>query len=399
MNATPSQSQTVPLFTMALGAGISVAAIYYAQPMLPLLGDSLNLTVPQQSLIPAITQAGYALGIFFLLPLGDRYNRRYLIAAKSAMLALLLLACSFCLHLPGLLVISLLIGMMATLAQDIVPAAAILAPNGRQGKTVGTVMTGLLLGILLSRTLSGVVSAHFGWQAMFQLAAVSVTLTGIILWRQLPDFTPHSQQSYPALLGSMWSLWRKYAPLRHAALAQALLSVGFSAFWSTLAVYLAQRFQLGSASAGLFGLAGAAGAMAAPLAGKLSDRLGSERIAELSALLVGASFALMLLLPILPTWAQLALIAVSAVGFDLGLQSALVSHQNQVYSLEPEARGRLNAVMFSLVFIGMSVGSVAGGYVFRGLGWNGIVTMSVLAALLSLAVRLHGRTPVSQPAA
>ena len=152
------------IFILALGAGFSVASIYYAQPLLPLMGANLHLTVEGMGLVPTLTQAGYALGILFLLPLGDRHDRRRLILVKSALLALLLLLCSLTGQLSSLLVVSLLIGMAATMAQDIVPAAAILAPAGKQGKMVGTVMTGLLLGILLSRTVSGVVGAVFGWR-------------------------------------------------------------------------------------------------------------------------------------------------------------------------------------------------------------------------------------------
>lgn len=170
MNTFTALSRWVT-FVLAVGAGFSVAAIYYAQPLLPLMGQDLNLSITGMGLVPTLTQAGYALGILFLLPLGDRYDRRTLILLKSISLAVLLLACSFTGQLHSLLIVSLLMGMAATMAQDIVPAAAILAPEGKQGKTVGTVMTGLLLGILLSRTVSGLVGEAFGWREMYQLAA------------------------------------------------------------------------------------------------------------------------------------------------------------------------------------------------------------------------------------
>ncbi|WP_336998689.1 MFS transporter, partial [Leclercia sp. M50] len=160
---SPAVSRWV-IFILAIGAGFSVAAIYYAQPLLPLMGADLHLSIEGMGMVPTLTQAGYALGILFLLPLGDRYDRRTLIVVKSIALALLLLACSLTAQMHSLLLVSLLIGMTATMAQDIVPAAAILAPEGKQGKTVGTVMTGLLLGILLSRTVSGVVGEAFGWR-------------------------------------------------------------------------------------------------------------------------------------------------------------------------------------------------------------------------------------------
>ena len=377
------------VFTLALGAGFSVAAIYYAQPLLPLLGRDLQLSVNQMGLIPTFTQVGYALGILFLLPLGDRYDRRRLILLKSAALALLLLACSLAGELTSLLTISLLLGMAATMAQDIVPAAAILAPDGKQGKMVGTVMTGLLLGILLSRTVSGFVGATLGWRTMYQLAAASIVLVGLLLWSVLPRFATHSTLSYPALMASMARLWLRYPSLRRAAFAQGFLSVAFSAFWSTLALMLLAKYQLGSAAAGVFGIAGAAGALAAPLAGGLADRVGPQRVTRLGAALVTLSFGLMLLLPLLSPHGQLVLIALAAVGFDLGLQSSLVAHQNLVYALEPQARGRLNALLFTGVFIGMAMGSVLGSKVYEVASWQGVVLLAIAAGAAAVAVRLY----------
>lgn len=369
------------VFALALGAGFSVAAIYYAQPLLPLLGRDLHLSVNQMGLVPTFTQVGYALGILFLLPLGDRYDRRRLILLKSAALALLLLACSLTGQLTSLLTVSLLLGMAATMAQDIVPAAAILAPDGKQGKMVGTVMTGLLLGILLSRTVSGFVGATLGWRTMYQLAAASIVLVGLLLWSVLPRFATHSTLSYPALMGSMARLWLRYPALRRAAFAQGFLSVAFSAFWSTLALMLLAKYQLGSAAAGAFGIAGAAGGLA--------DRVGPQRVTLLGAALVTLSFGLMLLLPLLSPYGQLALIAAAAVGFDLGLQSSLVAHQNLVYRLEPQARGRLNALLFTGVFIGMAMGSVLGSKLYEVASWQGVVLLAIAAGGAAVAVRLY----------
>ncbi|AGN88174.1 MULTISPECIES: MFS transporter [Enterobacteriaceae] len=386
------------IFALALGAGFSVAAIYYSQPLLPLMGSDLHLTVNGMGLVPTLTQAGYALGILFLLPLGDRHDRRRLILVKSAALALLLLACSLTSHLPSLLVVSLLLGMAATMAQDIVPAAAILAPEGKQGKMVGTVMTGLLLGILLSRTVSGFVGAAFGWRIMYQLAAVSIALIGVLMWSVLPRFATHSTLSYPALMKSMAHLWQRYPALRRAAFAQGFLSIAFSAFWSTLALMLLEKYQLGSAVAGTFGIAGAAGALAAPLAGGLADKVGAEKVTQLGAGLVTVSFALMFLLPVLPPHGQLALIALSAVGFDLGLQSSLVAHQNLVYGLEPQARGRLNALLFTGVFIGMALGSALGSKLYSVASWQGVVVLATVSGLVALLIRLFDARQIQQAA-
>ncbi|MND92234.1 Purine efflux pump PbuE [compost metagenome] len=389
MNAAiATQTSRWTIFILALGAGFSVASIYYAQPLLPLMGADLHLSIAGMGLVPTLTQTGYALGILFLLPLGDRHDRRALILFKSAALALFLLGCSLTEQLHSLLFTSLLIGMAATMAQDIVPAAAILAPEGKQGKTVGTVMTGLLLGILLSRTVSGVVGEAFGWRVMYQLAAASIAIIGVVLWAVLPRFAIHSTLSYPALLRSMEHLWRRYPALRRAALAQGFLSIAFSAFWSTLAVMLLDRYHLGSAVAGGYGIAGAAGALAAPLAGGLADRLGAGKVTQLGAALVTVSFALMFLMPALGTSGQLILIAVSAVGFDLGLQSSLVAHQNLVYSLEPQARGRLNALLFTVIFIGMALGSALGSKVYAIMGWPGVVALATVCGAIALLIRL-----------
>lgn len=376
------------IFALALGAGFSVAAIYYSQPLLPLMGSDMHLTIDEMGLVPTLTQAGYALGILFLLPLGDRHDRRRLILVKSAALALLLLACSLTSHLPSLLIVSLMLGMAATMAQDIVPAAAILAPEGKQGKMVGTVMTGLLLGILLSRTVSGFVGAAFGWRVMYQLAALSIAFIGVLMWAVLPRFATHSTLSYPALMKSMAHLWQRYPALRRAALAQGFLSVAFSAFWSTLAVMLLEKYQLGSAIAGTFGIAGAAGALAAPLAGGLADKVGAAKVTQLGAALVTVSFALMFLLPALSVNGQLILIALSAIGFDLGLQSSLVAHQNLVYGLEPQARGRLNALLFTGVFIGMAAGSALGSKLYAVASWQGVVMLATISGLIALGIRL-----------
>lgn len=395
MNTHTALSRWI-IFVMALGAGFSVAAIYYAQPLLPLMGQDLALSITGMGLIPTLTQAGYALGILFLLPLGDRYDRRTLILLKSLSLAVLLLACSFAGQLHSLLPISLLMGMAATMAQDIVPAAAILASEGKQGKTVGTVMTGLLLGILLSRTVSGLVGEAFGWREMYQLSAVSIAVITAIMWRMLPRFTVHSTLNYPSLMFSMAQLWQRYPALRRAALAQGFLSIAFSAFWSTLAVMLSEHYQMGSAVAGAFGVAGAAGALAAPVAGHLADKVGAEKVTQLGALLVMLSFALMFFLPVLPVPGQWLLIAFAAVGFDLGLQSSLVAHQNLVYSLEPQARGRLNALLFTIVFIGMALGSVLGSQVYALANWQGVVGLATLSSAIALAIRMTGKAPVSR---
>lgn len=376
-------------FLLAGGTGLTVAALYYSQPTLGVLAGDLHASPRQIGWIPTLTQFGYAIGLLLLAPLGDRFDRRNIILLKAVILSAALLLTGLAPGLGVLLAASLLVGLFATVAQDIVPAAATLAPPHERGKAVGTVMTGLLMGILLSRVVSGFVAEHFGWRSMFVAAAASIALIGAASWRGLPRFRPTTHLAYGALLGSLGKLWRQHGALRRAALAQGLLAVGFSAFWSTLAVMLhGAPFHLGSAAAGAFGLAGAAGALAAPIAGRVADRRGPELVTRLGAGLVVVSFALMALTPLLMPHARLGLLVVSAIGFDLGLQAALIAHQTIVYSIDPGARSRLNAVLFTAMFIGMAAGSALGALALAQWGWMGVTVLATVSALGALTVRL-----------
>lgn len=372
---------------LATGAGLAVASIYYSQPLLGSLGDSLHASTASVGLVPTLTQLGYALGILLLAPLGDRHDRRGIIAAKAAVLALALLACGLAPGLGALMAASLVVGVAATLAQDIVPAAATLAPDAQRGRIVGTVMTGLLLGILLSRVASGLIAQQFGWRAVYGLAALAVAGIGLASWRGLPRFAPTTTLAYGALLKSMTGLWQRHAELRRAAWAQGLLSLAFSAFWSTLAVMLLQRYQMGSATAGAFGLAGAAGALAAPLAGRLADRRGPGWVTRVGCALTALGFASMALELWLPESARLSLLVAATIGFDFGVQATLVAHQSTIYSLEPPARSRLNAVLLTGMFIGMAVGSALGSVVLAQVGWLGVVALCTVAAAGAWVVR------------
>jgi predicted MFS family arabinose efflux permease len=237
------------------------------------------------------------------------------------------------------------------------------------------------------------VAEHFGWRTMFVAASASILLMTAVMARGLPRFAPTSSQPYPALLASLVTLWRTYPVLRQAALAQALLSLGFSAFWSTLAVMLHEApFHLGAAVAGSFGLAGAVGALAAPFAGRLADSHGPAWVSRVAAGLSVASFAVMLTMPLLSTTGQLVVLALATVGFDLGVQASLISHQTIVYGIAPEARSRLNAVLMTSVFVGMAAGGALGAQALAAWGWTGVVVLAVAASVAALAVRMRAST-------
>ena len=398
----PSENQLTAALVvlLAAGGGLAVATLYYSQPMLGILGGAIGASDHAVGLVPTLTQLGYAMGILLLAPLGDRYDRRRIILAKAAVLALALVAAAVAPSILCLLAASLVIGLSATMAQDIVPSAAHLASDSQRGRVVGTVMTGLLLGIVLSRVVSGYVAEHFGWRTVFWGASASIVLTGVVAWRRLPRFKPTMQVPYAELMRSLVQLWKRHGELRRATLAQGLLAVGFSAFWSTLAIMLhAAPFHLGSQAAGAFGLAGAAGALAAPVAGRVADQQGPEQVTKLCAGLVALSFAAMFFLPFLSPHAQLWLIGASAIGFDLGVQGTLIAHQTIIYSIDPGARSRLNAIMFVGLFIGMAAGSALGSLMQAAWGWMAVTALATIAALGALATRLWPASRVANRSA
>jgi predicted MFS family arabinose efflux permease len=236
---------------------------------------------------------------------------------------------------------------------------------------------------------SGFVAEVFEWRTVFLAASAGIALLAVALWRGLPRFEPTTRLPYGALLASLFSLLRRHGPLRRAALAQGVLAIGFSAFWSTLAVMLhAEPFHLGSAVAGAFGLAGAVGALAAPLAGRLADRKGPELVTRIGAALTMVSFAVMALAPLLSVHAQLCLLAACTIGFDLGVQATLIAHQTIVYGIEPGARSRLNAVLMMAMFIGMATGSAVGSLLLAKAGWPAVTALATAAALGALVIRM-----------
>lgn len=369
---------------LAVGAGLAVAGLYYNQPMLGTLAASLGASPERIGFIPVATQLGYGVGIVLFAPLGDELDRRSVIVVKAALLAVALVVAGVAQGVWWLSAASLAVGLLATVAQDLVPAAAAIAEPSSRGKTVGTVMTGLLLGILLSRVVSGAVTEYLSWRAVFFGAAGVMALFAATAARMLPSFPPTVRASYGALLRSMATLVRDVAPLRRAAMTQGLLSLAFSGFWSTLALGLAAPpFGLSSVVAGSFGIAGAAGAVAAPIAGGLSDRRGPRVVIRVGAALTVIAFGAMAVFG-----RSLIVLVGGTILFDLGVQSCLIAHQTIVYAQDPAARSRLNAVLISAMFLGMSGGAFAASRVFAGFGFPGVCAMGAVAAGGALALRM-----------
>ncbi|XXY31749.1 MFS transporter [Sorangium sp. So ce233] len=366
--SSPGSLRLGLVWLMAAASGATVANLYYNQPLLGDIARDLGGSGGLLGLVPTMTQVGYAAGMLLLVPLGDSHERRRLIVVMAALASVALLGAALAPGLSWLVGASFAVGITSVVPQLLLPFAAQLAPDAQRGRVVGMVMSGLLIGILLSRTVAGFVGTQLGWRAVFWLAAGLMLALGPVLRLALPSQPPVAPMSYTELLRSLGRLARDEPVLRlHSALG-ALTFGAFSAFWATLALYLQSLPERhGPQTAGLFGLVGVAGAAAAPLVGRYADLRGDRRINALAIAVLLASFGVLWLLG-----GSLWGIALGVVLLDLGAQANQISNQARVYSLRPEARSRMNTIYMTTYFVGGAAGAWLGTAAWTRWGWAGV---------------------------
>lgn len=379
----PPITGTGTIILLGVIAGVSAANIYYNQPLLGLMDRSFGAAVGDAArIIPSAAMIGFAVGILTLIPLGDRFVRRKLIALQLAALSVALIGAALAPSLWLLAVASFFVGVLATTAQQTVPFAADLATDSNRGRIVGLVMTGLLLGILLARTISGFVGDLFGWRAVFAMAAVLCLLLAVISWRALPYRPPAERLGYGALLASVARLIVEQPVLRQAAFAQAFLFACFNLFWVTLVLLLeGAPFDLTPSYIGLFGVIGAAGVLAAPIAGRLSDRMDSNRVRLAGIVLTIVSFVMFAF-----SGHSILGLILGTIVLDFGINLAHIANQTRIYALDPAARGRINTVYMSVLFVGGAVGSTIGTLAWTFGGWIAVCIAGILLSVGAMCV-------------
>lgn len=373
------------VLVFAVATGVVVANNYYAQPLLDTIAQQFHTTSGAAGLLVTLAQIGYALGLLFIVPLGDLLERRRLILTVLIGTSLALAGSALAPTIGALAWLALLVGVTSVVAQVLVPFAASLAPEAERGRVVGTVMSGLLVGVLLARTFAGLIAQVAGWRAVYWIAAVLMLALIAVLWHELPRVgRAESGLSYGRLLESVWKLVRTEPLLRRRSVYGILAFGAFSVLWTSIAFLLARPpYSYGQAVIGLFGLLGVAGALCASVAGRLADRGWSRYSTGAFVALSLAAFGLLALggTRLLPLIAGILLL-------DLGVQGTHITNQSEIYRLHPEARSRLTTAYMVAYFIGGALGSFTSAVIYDAAGWGGVCLLGAGFAAANVAVWL-----------
>jgi predicted MFS family arabinose efflux permease len=386
----PALSRRLTLL-LAAACGVGVANVYFPQAITPLLATDLHVSRGAAAFVATTSQLGYVLGIFFLVPLGDRIPRRPLIVTMFAVVAIGLFLCGSAPSLAPLLVLSVLVGAATVVPQILIPMGADLADGGGAASVVGMLQGGLLGGILLARTFGGTLGQWLGWRAPYLVAGALAVLLSALLAVALPASPSSSSHRYPALLATSLRLFRTLPDLRRSCFYQAMLFAGFTAAWTSIALFLTgSEYGYGTSVVGLVALVGAVSVVGVPLTGRLIDRRGPDGISRASFIGVGAAAAV-LLTGSLGGRVGFAGLLAGMLLLDCSVQASQVANQSRIFALAPEARSRLNSSYMTCVFLGGSAGSLIGTRVYLAFGWNGVCAVVGVAGALALARDLRPR--------
>ncbi|MBB5066401.1 MFS transporter [Granulicella mallensis] len=387
---------------LGVACAVGVGSIYYNQPLLLVMGQSLHQTAKEMGFVAVATQVGYACGIMSFVPLGDITDRRKLMVRMYAGVSVALLIAALSHHLATMLIASVLIGLMASVTHIVLPMAPELVPHERRGQAIGTVMTGLLLGVLLARSFAGWVSGIGGWRSVFFAAALMNAIFVPVLYKVMPRSQPHQDLTYKQTLRSLWTLFRDEPLLREAGTIGGLTFATFSCFWTTLAFVLSKHYGMGPGVAGTFGVVGAAGAMVAPFAGRLSDRHGTRFVVTLAGGIMTFCYLWIWLCEgfHVSTTLHMVFLVFGVLALDLGMQMMQVGNQTRIFGLGELARSRLNTIYMTMYFIGGAIGSALASLAWSRWEWNGVCALEI--GLIVLAGVRHAtgysrRHPQSGP--
>ena len=353
------------IFLIATAVSVTAANLYYNQPILPLIGQDLALSDLLLGAIPAATQLGYAAALLFISPLGDRFPRRNVIAILSVLLTLTAFTAALSQTGYVLIVACFVLGLSANITQQLIPFAASLSSAKNKAQVMGTVMTGLTMGILISRVISGSIGEHFGWRAVFIMSGVIAACFGLLLYRYLPQNKPANTLPYLKLITSMGGLIRQHKVLRQSALIGALWFAAFNAMWATLALHVSKPpFNYDAQQIGLFGIIAMSGIIGAKLSGKWVPKFGSYRILIASMALIIVGFIIAALFA-----DRLWGLALGIILIDLGVFSGQVANQVRIFSIDPAAQSRINAVYMLFYYSGATLGSAIGIKIISHFNW------------------------------
>jgi predicted MFS family arabinose efflux permease len=374
------------LWVMTLTTGLVVANIYYNQPLLNDMANTFHVSNGKAGQVSMLTQIGYAAGMLFVVPLADMVKRKRLMLIDFAFVIAALLLTALAPNIHILILSGFLLGATSIIPQLLIPMGAHLAKPHERGKKIGFIMSGLLIGILLSRTLSGFVGAHFGWRAMFYIAAAIMVVMWVLIYFLLPEVEPDYKGTYKTLMHSLIHLLKSEPKLQLASLRGALCFACFSAFWTTLVFLLKQQFNQGSDIAGAFGLVGAFGAIAAGLMGRLSDRMDAYKLSTITLLLLLASFIIFLF-----SANSIVGLILGVIIMDMGVQATHISNQAIIFSLNPAARNRINTVYMVSYFIGGALGTFLATRVWGTYNWTGVCAIGITLSVITIIIHLLTR--------